>query len=290
MPGQNDPSNPIDSPADVATEPGGKPTIDFRAEFDDYLPYAAAIPASEVRICRSNTDVMAVNVRIGVNSISEPEILDRIRRELPEVDIAELLDLPRLGETVARAARMVFPAPKPHNLEASEKRAAQLRKLLLGQIGILVESGLVKREELDALRKGRGKVNAANDLIDAAALFTQYGEQLEGKHPITPEQIKEAQTLGNLLREAVAPSAAIKPKSKARRQAAENRDRLWTLLSQRHQTLRRVAVWMWPKEADERVPPLGSRVHRRKNAGTKDLKQANTPVPPANEKGEEKPS
>lgn len=55
--------------------------------------------------------------------------------------------------------------------------------------------------------------------------------------------------------------------------AVKARDRLWTLLTQRHRDLRRVGMWLWADDVDEHVPPLQSRnlPARKKAASPADM-------------------
>ncbi|HCF58766.1 MAG TPA: hypothetical protein DFS52_12350 [Myxococcales bacterium] len=248
----------------VVPVPKVEASIGFRFELEHYTEEARSIPKGSIRVCRVNTDVMAMNVRRGVNSISSPEIIARIHKELPLVNVESLLDLPRLSETVAHVARTVAPAGKSSKADDAYKRGVVLRRRLFDQIEVLICAGLVDADEFNPLRKGRGKVDLATDLIDAVALFARHAPELRGKISVTPEMLSEAESLGSHLREKSVPQAAKNRPSDARSGAAETRDLLWTLLCLRHKDLRRVATWLWHKEADEMVPPLCSRAYKRK--------------------------
>ena len=240
-------------------------SMDFKVELAHYLQAAAAIPEAEITTCRANTDLTASNIRIGVSSISEPGIIDRIRRELPTVEIEPLQDLRRLGETVAHAARQVTGPAKSLDKATALKQAIKVRRSLFKQIEVLVDAGILTAGDCGKMRKGRGSIDMANDLIDAAALLTRRASELENKLAIKPELIPQAQALGTYLRQTVTPNASVRrPQPDSRSEAAETRDRLWTLLLRRHKELRRVARWLWPDDADQRVPALLARQHKRK--------------------------
>ena len=234
------------------------PSIDFKDEYEEYLALAAELPADEILVCRANTEVMAANIRQGIRSVDQPAIVERIRAELPTVDLDLLMDLPRLGDTVAHAARQAVPVSQPTGLLAVAKKANRVRHVLFAQLDALVAAKLVTREEYEPLRKGKGMVDLANDLIDAAAIFARHRARLEGKLAIEPELIAEGRELGEYLRKSVVPKSAGRLKAGKKSASAERRDRLWTLLVRRYQELRRVAYWIWLDEADRYVPPLMS--------------------------------
>jgi hypothetical protein len=218
----------------------GSPSIRFEEDCERYLAAAAGISADEILTCRANTDVMAANIRLGIRSISQPAILARIRSELPCVDLDLLMDLPRLGETVARAARQAAPVSQATGLLAVVKKANGVRRVLFAQLDALVAAGLVTQEEYRPLRKGKGMVDLANDLVDATAILARRHAQLEGKLAIGPEVIEEARRLGEYLRERVVPKSAVRTNTGTKSECAERRDRFWL------------------DEADRYVPPLMS--------------------------------
>lgn len=55
------------------------------------------------------------------------------------------------------------------------------------------------------------------------------------------------------------------------KRAVDTRDRLWTLLSSRHEAqLRRAGMWLWVDDVDGHVPPLLSSARRTKRAAAED--------------------
>lgn len=266
MPDDSNTTNPTNP--SVETLEKSDTSVDFKAEFGQYLQKASLIPKSEVVICRTNTDRMGANIRIGVTSISSEEIIERIRRELPTVVIEELIDLTRLGETVAHAARVVSPPARSVEISAAVTRGGSIRRSLFSQIQVLVDAGIIKGEEFEPMHKGKGIMALANDLIDAAALFKRHETEIAGKVAVKPELIAEGRELGVYLRKHVAPASSVKNQSVDKSTAAETRDLLWTLLVRRHQELRRVAAWLWLDEADKHVPPLRAFQRKKKSQET----------------------
>jgi hypothetical protein len=249
---------------------------DFKAEFERFLMEAAKLPESARQVCRANTDVVRNNLRIGVESIFQPEVVEKILRELPSADLEPMKELQLLGETLAHAARQVAPPPKSDAIGVAVARGRELRNSFVNQLEVLVDVGLIKDEELAPLRGGKGHIDLANDLIDSVALFKRHEKELVGKLAITPKMIEEGREVGTFLTSRVSPASAVKAPPSTRNPAAEARDQLWSLLVHRHQELRRIAAWVWLDEADKHVPPLKAYQRKRKS---EEAQAGETPVP-----------
>lgn len=261
-------TNPTTTTAGAPQEtPSTTPTkgVDFSAETTFFLASAADIDPKDIRICRADTDLVASNVRRGVSSIAQEDVLARIRVELPTADLGPLLELDRLGEAVAFAARNVTAQPKSEELVTKTVRGRKVRKVLFSQIETFIGTGEIAREELAKMRKGNGIIDVANDLIDSVALLEKYEPVLGGRLSVTPEMLTEGQELGRWLRQTVEPSVSPKLDSGKKNEGTEVRDRLWTLLQRRHRELRHIGAWLWPEEVDKRVPPLLARQRKRKS-------------------------
>ena len=150
--------------------------------------------------------------------------------------------------------------------EADLKLLYPLRKLLLTGAEAAEAAGLVPTIEVDAIREGRGKLDAADDVVALAGLFAKHKKKLEGKTAITSETFQDAKALGLRLKAKLKPGAARSKKEvdQAQKDAADLRDRLYTMVLNAHEATWKMGALVWGKRVDEFVPPLGA--HRRKSS------------------------
>jgi hypothetical protein len=204
------------------------------------------------------------NALLGLAAVLEHE--SRIAKDLPLVNLAELREIQPLTHAVIFAAGRVNRTPEATLLRDLMPEAYQLRrKLLFGAIA-LGESNLLPAREIEAIRKGNGKVDAVQDLLQLAALYRRHESKIEGMHPVEPADLDRADQLGQQLLEILRPAAAKGPKpgNSELEASIDARDRLWTLLTIRHEQLWKVGAWLFGYEAREKVPVLGARRLRRK--------------------------
>jgi len=261
-----------------------------RRLFEKFVPVADRIPERDVVTCRSDVVLANRNVAAGVAAVLEYE--DVIRNELPKVDLQEIRTLPDLAVSVVYATTQVdrfLPSKEVSELIA---RARELRAFLLTTAEALVHAKLLDAHVVAKIRAGKGDIDAAKDCIELAALFAKHAAKLRGKSPVTGEHIKEATELGKQLITLVKPKRVKEPKKVAEeeKRAREIRDRLWTLLIQRFDKLRRVGAYLFGVDGlDQRVPGLQTRVlvkRSTKKASSKASTSVDSP-PAAQAAGEE---
>lgn len=226
--------------------------------YEQFLPEAEALAEDDVRPFRADGSLALQNVQMGLDSIS-PHI-DRIKTELPKVDIAALQSVPDLALAVIYAAAQVDRS-SDGSTGALIDKARTLRTLLLSSAEALAIAGILPTHEVDRIRAGTGPIDLAQDNVDLAALYTKHALVITGKTAVTPEQVTEAAHVGTELLK------RLKPKGTRSKDPAIDavalRDRFWTLLVTRHKELRRVGMWLWLDEVDRVVPALQSRTVRR---------------------------
>jgi len=212
----------------------------------------ATMPANELITCRANFNWVFKNVRVGVASITNPEARARIEK-LPGVQYHQLTELWELAEATAHAASRLEVLGTGAEKTALQAGVAAKRQLL-GQISSCVDFGLIPKAQLLALRCGKGSFATAKSIIEAVALLQQLWPQLGGKLLINEEYLQSALETAAFLRATASKGTAVTPQ---RAKAIDDRDRLWTLLVNRHDLLRRVAMWVWGEaNLDAKVPPL----------------------------------
>ncbi|MDC3988422.1 hypothetical protein [Polyangium jinanense] len=230
--------------------------------YDDFLPAAQDLPEADVRTFRADPSLAYHNVKSGLDAIA-PHIA-RITEELPKVDVAALQTLDDLALAVIYAAAQVDRSSDGSTPALLEKARAH-RDVLIKSADALAAAGLIPLRTVEKIRAGKGGIDLAQDCVDLAALFTKHAKDIKGKTAVTAASIKEAATIGTDLLKRVKPKGT-KSKDPAL-DSVKVRDRLWTLLVQRHRDLRRVGMWLWADDVDQHVPPLQSRnVTRKKTA------------------------
>ncbi len=239
--------------------------------YDTFLPLAQAIAKGDVMTCRADPSLAFHNVDAAMAAVLAEKA--RIAKELPSVDVAELASLPSLALGVAFAALQVDRDRKSDGATAAKLAEAHpLRRKLLSSAGALADAGVIAAADVEKIRKGSGNLDAAGDLVALAALFGKNAKAIAGKSPIAAADVKRAGALGSELLATLKPASAKASGARPGADAAEARDRLWTLLVSRHDRLRRVGTWLFGEHAvDAKVPPLlahvGVKAGKRKGAG-----------------------
>ncbi len=141
-----------------------------------------------------------------------------------------------------------------------------LRKLMLTHARAAAIAGRCPAAEVKRIAKGRGALDAANDLVDLAVLHTQY--RLAGE-TVTAAHITRAMEVGTSLGMNLRPVGA-RPTghTTSRRDALDLRDRFWTVYLQRYQMMERAAGAVWGADLRQHVPALLARFVARKTVPT----------------------
>ncbi len=238
------------------------------AAYERFLPAAKAIDARSVVPMRIDGSLAYHNVSAGVRAVMAQEA--RVRKELPGVAIARIAELPELALAVIFAASQVDRSPASTGATAKLlERARAVRELLLTNAEALALAGVLPAREVARIRAGRGPIDTARDCVDLAALFRKSAAAVKGRTPITADQLAEAARVGTELLGVLKPTAAKRSRTVAPDTAAavDARDRLWTLVTERHDLLRRVGAWLFGLAAVEaQVPPLHARAAKPRKA------------------------
>jgi len=133
--------------------------------------------------------------------------------------------------------------------------ARQLRSMLLQVVGGLAAAGLVPAAKYESIARGRGLRDMAEDCVALAQIFHEGEAELAGKHPIAPEVVERAATVGSWLLEQLRPAKARAEKEETP-EATEIRNRFATLLANRYVKLQAIAHYFEGDDWEEVVPPL----------------------------------
>ncbi|HEX4417070.1 MAG TPA: hypothetical protein VH165_04180 [Kofleriaceae bacterium] len=184
---------------------------------------------------------------------------------MPGISIGQIESLSDLGQALQYAnGRIERLVPITGEVKALLTAASKLRANLLAKADVLVVDGIVPVATVAGIRKGRGPGDTAGDCIALAALFHEHAGALAGHVTVSAADIQAANDAGAKLLAALHPEAARRVPDKDLTAAVDARDRLWSLFEQtwEHQ-IWRPGAWLFGRDVDQHVPPLGARTHRR---------------------------
>ncbi len=239
------------------------------AAFEKCLPKALSLEPTSVVPMRGDPNLALHNVQVGLKAL-EPH-WPELSVALPKLDQNAVRGLEEVAlATVFATSRVDRKAGAGKKVSALLAKARALRAVLLASADAMEKADLIPTAAVKKIRKGRGTLDAADDLVQLAALFRKHAAKLKNKSPVSSEMIKEAAAIGSDL------LASLKPKHAKRKaastpeieEAVDARDRTWTLLVQGHRDMRRAGMWLWADQVDMHVPPLQSRIAapRKKDA------------------------
>ncbi len=233
-------------------------SIDAQKAYEKFLPEALALAPAAITPYRLDPDLALVNVKTAHAAILPKKA--EIPTHLPKVDLAALLALPELAMAVkfaALCAEQTAPSDKTVNDALAEAR--KLRRALLAVARGLAETGVVPQHEVEAIVSGRGSRDVAEDCVALAGLYRKHAGAIAGKHAVSDAQVEEAAATGSWLLAAMRPGNAPTAKAGPPPAAIDARNRLATLLVQRHAELRKVAHYFHGEAYEDLAPALQSR-------------------------------
>lgn len=242
------------------------------AAYGSFLSEADALAERDVLPFRT-TDVSLLvgNVSAGASAILAHRT--EVEASLPTVDLDRVASLSQLALAVVFAAAQVDRSnPSSGAIKKLLVRANALRNELLDAARPLANAGLLSKAKLEAIEKGRGPRDKAQDCVDLAALFRGGESKIKGKTTVAKAQWNEADEVGSqlltLLRSGRAKDAKKKPPPPELTKAIATRDRMWTLLSRDHDhLLRRPGFYLFGEaDVDAHVPALQAHHARKKKA------------------------
>lgn len=237
--------------------------------FNRFLGPAQELPDAQVKPLRGDPLQIYRNLVAGAEAVLAHE--PGLRATLPEVDWRTLHELPQLALALSFAASQVSKRSRGGHVAPLLAGASKLRRLMLAAADMLVLAGDLAASEVEKIRKGNGHSDLANDCIDLVELFRRH-DAARQRTVITPEILHEAQELGEELLGRL-PGAKDGAARKAPVGASVRlRDRMWTLLNNRHRELRRIGMWLFMDDVNQHVPNLLARAPGKKPAAAKKKK------------------
>lgn len=226
----------------------------YGACHERFIPLARALPVQQVRVFRGNARLVLANVRFGLDTACADRAA--IERDLPYADLPKVIETPDLARALVYAVeRTVGPVTES---EFKRRIAAikAVREPMTAAAHNMALKKVIPAKSIPRARQGGGVPALAAHAVALADLFTAYAERARGSHPFTDEDVRALREDGEWLLENVK-----SPRERARKVAGENtpaddRDRLWTLLTVWHVELRRIGGYFHPNTLDQVVPPL----------------------------------
>lgn len=257
----------------------GADTGSMGKSFTRYLPEAQALPKERVVPLRIDVAFLVKNVQLGLEAVQP--FLTRLRAELPKLPVSDFAQLLPLAEAVLyaseRAAQLSQPVRRVE-IDAKLKELAVLREAMLLVAEGLAVHGLLQKRAVEQIRSGKGQYDLAMDGRALCDLYTEHKATLAGKHPFTEAEIKRIGELGQELMRVITPDGARLATQDEAVKAAEDRDRLYSLLCERHADLRKAGFYLFGEEVDQKVPTLGARAGRKRTEATPEEPKVGPPA------------
>ena len=270
------PKRPRPPVAEAALRPTASRVKTAQEAFLFFLPQAEALGRTEILPYNLDPVLALQNIQAGLKSL-EPS-LPVLKKALPLHPWADLLDLPLLAQAVTFAATQVVDRPTQlGELRTQLADAATLRSLLLSTAGALALSGTLPAASVEKIRRGRGPIDVASDLIELAALYRKHPDAMSAQRLVTGAHLDQAAQLGTELLTRLKPAGTRTSTARSGQADVVARDRLATLLWQRHGELRKAAYYLWGDDFERHAPALQSRKNPRKSIPPAPPKPAPSP-------------
>lgn len=225
--------------------------VHYEHRVDDVVPVA----------CKATLAVTIATVDMSFRAISPR--LQEVPALLPKLDLPYLLEMPNLVRAVSYAAGRVVTQASSGEIARNVRAGRRLRAPMLyiaEGLAAMTPKPVLPAERVAKIRAGRGSYDTARDLTDLVGLYREFATDLAGKHPFDDGWFETAEELGVWLQQHITPEGAASVIAAPSREAADLRDRLWGALLLRDAKLRVLARVLFENEANEKVPPLRTRV------------------------------
>jgi hypothetical protein len=265
----------------LPAEPTIFETAGSEEDFRIMLPEAMKLDARDVLTFRADAALARHNGQLGATAVLEHK--ERLARELPKLDLSHIRSILHLGPAVVFSAQAADQTVAPSgDLRAQMARSRQLRSLMMSSADSLAAAGIFDVKVVAKIHEGTGALDTAADCVALASLFARYSDEVRGKTPVTAAQVREASELGSMLVGSLRPRGAkrVRARDPKAKDAAEARDRLWTLMVQRYEKVWQAGAWIWGYKVDEHVPALQSRAVSGRPPKLKALNAVPNPVAP----------
>jgi hypothetical protein len=241
-------------PAHELTDKAELEALGSKKAYDKFLSAARAVESSAVEECRANVALAYYGVKRGLESLLSQDVPLSF---LPDVKLEELRTLPLLAQGLAYAVLQWHRQLEAASFGALFDQAQRLRRKLITAAEALAEAGLLDGADAQAVWQ-----LSRHDIIGTCMTFSELLRKNEarvaGRSPVTGADLDEVAEVVAQLRALLAPREGAREELTLPSlvEAAQIRDRFWTLLKQRHDLLWRCGAWLYGRGVELRVPPL----------------------------------
>jgi hypothetical protein len=255
------PAQPAAAPAPALTPE----LLDSEAAYQRVLARAQAVSAEDLAVLgRFVPALMMSNFALAVTSAATDAAA--AARTFFSLDLAYVSDL----APALRWASSVYDTALAPTLAGEIANAAPMRSRLMATLATLTAEGYFEQHDYDAIAKGRGSRDMAEDLVAGARLMRSQHDAIAGKHPLTDDFIAQCASVGESLLARMGTKRARVRLTPEQTHAKDVRDRIAVLIVQAYPQLWRVvAAVSGPALIDARAPSLLATIgHKRGTAAT----------------------
>jgi hypothetical protein len=234
--------------------------------YKDLLPLAIGVERSQIEPYPGQLDIARHNLTMAHEAVA------KLEEKLVNAANGDKL---KAKQSIKLILATEFAALRIENMECGlgsgvlplllEARA--LRWRLLTNAEVAAEYGLLPKESVENIKRGKAQISTARDCIALASLYREFRSKLTGKSPIPEEDIERSSALGSQLNTLFKADTTVEPNEKPEEVALalELRDRFWTLLLQQRELLWKLAKQVVdPKEMNDVVPPILAPIQEKK--------------------------
>jgi hypothetical protein len=242
-----------------------------------FIAIARSLDARDVVPYRGDEQLCLSNAGIGLDHL-EPH-LEKIRVLFSSKVLDDMLTVCDVARAVCHATTLVATtsSKNPEEIRKRLARARQNRKLAISLVHAWVKRGDLTQGDLEGLGQKSTPQVIASDCVLLSGIFEKHAATLKGKHPFAVAEIAQLREDGEVLKESlkVRGQKLSKKENHSRTEVTpeNDRDRLWTMLVQRHALMEAAAVLVFKEKKNEKVPALRARVVVAKEAKQKPEKQ-----------------
>lgn len=189
-------------------------------------------------------------VAVAVGAVPHLAKLRDDAAKLPGFDIAHIDRIGTYALAAWYAYLLALPEVASSAVAALLDEAKPLRESMLLAAELLAHHGFFDRKSVEAIRAGQGNLDTANDLVALAALYSSAWAQVENRSPVEWAEVERAAKLGPAILIALGERDQPGVKASNTMNAAERRDRAYTLFARAYDQCRRAASYIRWNDGD----------------------------------------